>query len=80
MVWYFHFFKNIAHIFRVHTVKGFSLVKEAKADVFLKLSCFFDDPTDVRNLLSGSSVFSICSLYIWKYLVHIMLKPSWKDF
>jgi len=80
VVWYFHLFKNITHIFIVHTVKGFSLVKEGEADVFLELSWFFDDSTDVGNLMSGSSDFSICSLYIWKYLVHIMLKPSLKDF
>ena len=80
MVWCFHLFKNIAHIFRVHTVKGFSLVKEAKADVFLKLSCFFNDPVDVGNLISDSSAFSKTSLNTWKFTVHVLLKPGLENF
>ena len=64
----------------IYTVKGFSIVNEAGVDVFLKLSCFFDDPVDIGNLISGSSAFSKSSLYVWKLLVHILLKPSLKDF
>ena len=60
----------------IHTVKGFSIVNEAEEDVFLEFSCFFDDPTEVGNLICGSSAFSKSSLYIWKFLVHILLKPS----
>ena len=64
----------------IHTVKGFSIVSEAEVDVFLEFSCFFYDPVNVCNLNSGSSAFSKFSLYIWKFSVHILLKPSWKDF
>ena len=64
----------------IHTVKDFRIVNEAEVDVFLELSSFFYDPTDVGNLISGSSAFSQSSLYIWKFLVHILLKPSLKDF
>ena len=64
----------------IHTVKGFSIVNEAEVDVFLEFSCFFYDPTDVGNLISGSSTFSKSSLYIWKLSVHILSKPSLKDF
>ena len=64
----------------IHTVKGFSVVNEAEVDVFLELSCFFYDPVDVDNLVSGSSTFSKSSLNIWKFLVHIMLKPSLENF
>ena len=64
----------------IHTVKGFSVVNEAEVDVFLELSCFFYDPVDVDNLISGSSTFSKSSLNIWKFLVHIMLKPSLENF
>ena len=78
MVWYSHFFKNFPQLVVIHTVKGFSVVNEA--DVFLELSCFFHDPADVGNLISGSSAFSKSSLYLWKFLVHILLKPSLKDF
>ena len=60
----------------VHTVKGFGVVNKAKIDVFLELSCFFDYPTDVGNLISGSSAFSKTSLSIWKFMVHVLLKPS----
>ena len=60
----------------IHTVKGFGIVKKAEVDVFLELSCFFDDPTDVGNLISGSSAFSKTSLNIWKFMVHIPLKPG----
>ena len=64
----------------IHTVKGFRVVSEAEVDVFLEFSCFFYDPVDVGNLISGSSVFSKSNLYIWNILVHILLKPSLKDF
>ena len=64
----------------IHTVKGFSVVNEAEVDVFLEFSCFFYDPTDVGNLISGSSAFSKSSLNIWKFTVHVLLKPSLKDF
>ena len=80
MIWYSHHFKNFPLFVVIHTVKGFSLVNEAEVDVFLELSYFFDDPMDVRNLISVSSAFSKSSLNIWKFLVHILLKPSLEDF
>ena len=64
----------------IHTVKGFGLVNKAEIDVFLELSCFFDDPVDVGNLISGSSAFSKTSLNIWKFTVHILLKPGLENF
>ena len=64
----------------IHTVKGFSIVNEAEVDVFLELSCFFDDPMDVGNLISGSSAFSKSSMRIWNFLVHVLLKPSLENF
>ena len=64
----------------IHTVKGFGLVSKAEIDVFLVLSCFFDDPTDVGNLISGSSAFSKSSLNIWKFTVHVLLKPGLENF
>ena len=64
----------------IHTVKAFSIVNEAEVDNFLEFSCFFYDPVDVSNLISGSFAFSISSLYIWKLSVHVLLKPSLKDF
>ena len=64
----------------IHTVQGFCIVNEVEIDVFLELSCFSDDPADVGNLISGSSAFSKSSLYIWKVSVHVLLKPSLKDF
>ena len=64
----------------VHTVKGFGIVNEAEVDVFLELSCFLDDPTDVGNLISGSSAFSKSSLNIWKFTVHVLLKPGLENF
>ena len=64
----------------VHTIKGFSIVNKAEVDVFLELSCFFDDPTDVGNLISGSSAFSKSSLNIWKFMVHVQLKPNLENF
>ena len=80
MVWYLHLFKNFPQFVVVHTVKGFSAVNEAEVDVVLELPCFLYDPTDIGNLISGSSAFSKSSLYIWKFLVHILLKPSLEDF
>ena len=80
MVWYSHLFKNYPQFVVIHTVKGFGIVNKAEVDVFLGLSCFFDDPTDVGNLISGSSVFSKSSLNIWKFSVHMLLKPSLENF
>ena len=76
MVWYFHLVKNFPQFAVIHTVKGFGIVNKAEIDVFLELSCYFDDPEDVGNLLSGSSAFSKTSLNIWKFMVHILLKPG----
>ena len=78
VVWYAHFLQNFPHSVVIHTVKGFSVVSEA--DIFLEFSCLFYDPTDVGNLIAGSSASSKSSLYIWKFLVDILLKPSLKDF
>jgi len=64
----------------IHTVKGFGIVNKAEIDVFLELSCFFDDPADVGNLVSGSSAFSKTSLNIWKFMVHVLLKPGLENF
>ena len=75
MVQYSHLFKNFPQFVVIHTVKGFSIVNEAEVDVFLVFSCFLDDPTDFGNLISGSSAFSKSSLNIWKFLVHVLLKP-----
>ena len=76
MVWYSHHFKNFPQFLVIHTVKGFSLVNETEVDVFLEFSCFLCDPTHVGNLISGSSDFSKSSLYICKFLIHVLLKPS----
>ena len=78
MVWYSHFFKNSPQFVVIHTIKGFGVVTES--EVFLEFSCLFYDPSDVDNLISGSSAFSISSVYIWKFSVHILLKPSLEDF
>ena len=78
MVWYSHLFKNFPQFVVIHTVKGFDIVN--KADVFVELSCFFDDPTDVGNLVSGSSAFSKSSLNFWKFMVHLLLKPDLENF
>ena len=80
MIWYSSFFKNFPQFVVIHTTKGFSVVNEAEVDVFLELSCLFDDPMDAGNLVSNSSAFSKSSLYICKFLVHILLKLSFKDF
>ena len=80
MVWYSHLLKNFPQFIVIHTVKGIGIVNKAETDVFLELSCFFDDPADVGNWLSGSSAFSKTSLNIWKFSVHVLLKRSLKDF
>ena len=80
MVWYSHLLKNFPQFALIHTVKGFSIVSEAEVGVFLESLCFFCDPTDVGNLISGSSAFSKFSMYIWNFLLHVLLKPSLKDF
>ena len=79
VVWYPHLFKNFPQFVVIHTVKGFGIVNKAEVDVFLELSCFFNDPTDVGNLISGSSAYSTTSLNIRKFTVHI-LKPGLKNF
>ena len=80
MVWYSHLFKNFLQFVVIHAVKGFRVVNEAEADVFLEFLCFFYDRTDVGNLISGSSAFSKTSLNIWKFLVHVLLKPGLENF
>ena len=80
MVWYFHLFQNFPHFIVVHTVKGFGIVNKAEIDVFLELSCFFGDPADFGNLISGSSAFSKTILNIWKFTVHVLLKPGSENF
>ena len=80
VVWYSHFFQNFPQFVLIHTVKGFSIVSEAEINVFLEFLCFLCDPTNVGNLISDSSAFSKSSLYIWKFLAHILLKPDLKDF
>ena len=79
MVRYSHLFKNFPQFVVIHTVKVFSLVNEEEVDVFLEFPCFFYDPVDVGNLIFGSSAFSKSNLYIWKFSVHVLLKPSLKD-
>ena len=76
MVWYSHLFKNFPQIVVPHTVKGFGMISEAEVDVFLEFSCFFSDPMDVGNLISGSSAFSKSTLNIWNLMVHVVLKPN----
>ena len=80
MFWYSRLFKNFPQFVVVHTVKSFGIVNEAKLDVSLELSYFFDGPTNVGNLISGSSAFSKSSLNIWKFTVHILLKPGLENF
>ena len=75
-VWYSHLFKNFPQFIVIHRVKGFGIVNKAEIDDFLKLSCFFNDPMDVGNLISGSSAFCKTSLNIWKFTVHVLLKSS----
>ena len=80
MVWYFHLLKNFPQFVVIYTVIGFGIVNKAEVDVFLELSCFFDDPADVGNFISGSSAFSKTSLNIWNFMVHILLKPGLENF
>ena len=80
MVWYSHLFQNFPECVVVHIVKGLGVVNKAEVDVFLELSCFFDDPADIGNLISGSSAFSKTSLNIWKFTVHVLLKPGLEKF
>ena len=80
VAWYYHLFKNFPCFVVIHTVKGFCIVNKAEIDVFMELSCFFDDPADIGNLISCSSAFSKSNFYIWNLLVHVLLKPSLKDF
>ena len=80
MVWYSHLLKNFLEFVVIHTVKGFGIVNKAEIDVFLELSCFFSDPIDIDSLISGSSAFSKSSLHIWKFTVHMLLKPGLENF
>ena len=80
VVWYSHLFQKVPQFVVIHTVKGFGRVNKVKIDVFLELSCFFNDPTDVGNLISGSFDFSKSSLNIWKFVAHILLKPGLENF
>ena len=79
-VWYSHLFQNFLQFVVIHTVKGFGIVNKAEIDVFLELSCFFDDPADVGNLISGFSASSKTSLNIWKFMVHVLLKCGLENF
>ena len=76
MVWYSRLLKNFPQLVVIHTVEGFGVVNKAEIDIFLELSCFFNDPVDIGNLISGSSAFSKTSLNIWKFMVHVLLKPG----
>ena len=80
MVWYIHLFQNFPQLIVIHTVKGFGVVNKAEVDVFLELSCFFHDPADVGNLISGSSAFSKTSLNMREFTVHVLLKPGLENF
>ena len=80
VVWYSHLFQNLPQFVVIHTVKGFGIVSKAEVNVFLELSCSFDDLTDVGNLISGSSAFPKTSLNIWKFTVHILLKTGLENF
>ena len=80
LVWYSHIFQNFPQYIVIHTVKGFDIVNKPEIDVFLELSCFFDDSADLGSLISGSSAFSKTSLNMWKFIVHILLKPGLENF
>ena len=79
MVWYFQLLKNFPQFVVIHTIKTFGVVNKAEVVVFQELSCFFDDPVDVGNLISGSSAFPKSKLNIWKFMVHVLLKPGWEN-
>ena len=80
MIWCSHLFKNFPQFVMTHTVKGFGIVNKAEVDIFLELSCFFDDSVDVGNLISGSFAFCKSRLNIWKFSVHVLLKPRLQNF
>ena len=80
VVLYSHLFQNFPQFIVIHTVKGFGIVNKAEVDVFMELSCFFHDSADIGNLISGSSAFSKTSLNIWKFMVHVLLKPGLENF
>ena len=80
VVWYSYLFENFPQFVVIHTVKGYSIVSKAEIDVFLKLFCFFDNPVDVGNLISGSSAISKTILKIWKFMIHVLLKPGLENF
>ena len=80
VVWYSHLFQNFPQFVVIHRVKDFGIANKAEVDVFLELSCFLNDPLDIGNLISGSSAFSKSSLDIWKFSVHILLKPDLENF
>ena len=80
MVWYSHLVKNFPQFVVIYTVKGFGVVNKAEVGVFLELSCFFDDPVDVDNLISGSFAFSKSSLNIWEFTVYVLMKPGLENF
>ena len=80
MVWYSHLFQNFPQFVVIRTVKGFGIVNKAEVEVFLELSCFFNDPADVGNLISGSSAFSKTRLNIWMFMVHVLLNPGLENF
>ena len=80
VVWYSHLLKNFPQFIVIHTVKGFGIVNKAETDVFLELSCLFEDPVNVGNLIPGSSAFSKPSLNIWQFMVHVLLKPGSENF
>ena len=80
MVWYSHFFQNFPQLIVIHTVKDFGIVNKAEIDAFLELSCFFDDPTDVGNLIFASFDFSKTNLNNWKFTIHVLLKPGLENF
>ena len=80
VVWNSHLLRNFPQFVVIDTVKGFGIVNKAKIDIFLKFSCFFDDSSDVGNLISGSSAFSKSSLNIWNFTVHMLLKPGLENF
>ena len=80
MVWYSHLFTKFLQLFVIHTVRGFGVVNKAEVDDFLEVSCFFDNPGDVGNLISGSSSLLKSRLNIWKFTVHVLLKPGFEIF
>ena len=80
VIWYYHLLKNFPQLAVIHTVKVFGIVNKTEVDFLLELCCLFDDPTDVGNLISDSSAFSKTSLNIWKFMVHVMLKPGLENF